>query len=324
MEHLVLLYDIICYTVGGIGLVFAALTAALTKSRIDRRYAAFMASFTLILVGESMFVYARNAAVGGNAFISVALNLETVGGALMIAVLPRFVHSFSKVPIERALNIGFTGLGIATLCFGVLWVQGVIRGRVGGIYFFLIFATIVYSLTTGNLFSRLWPPRDNPPAETVRWDRIMGAVTILTVSFIPFLALIDFFPQLLPAVTRRLPSYFRTAPLFFLIWNLIYIFSTIPIYRKSKSGGSAEWDFDRFNLSPREQEVAGLLLEGFSYREIAAKLSVSFATVKTHVNRIYDKTGAGNKIELSRMLHAPPADTPPSIGPAAPGDTPAL
>ena len=43
------------------------------------------------------------------------------------------------------------------------------------------------------------------------------------------------------------------------------------------------------NLSPREQEVLDYLAQGFLYKEIADRLAVSYATVRTHVERIYQK-----------------------------------
>lgn len=43
------------------------------------------------------------------------------------------------------------------------------------------------------------------------------------------------------------------------------------------------------NLSPREIEVLEMLAKGFAYKEIAAELGVSYSTVHTHIERIYDK-----------------------------------
>src|SRR5580765_7163132 len=43
------------------------------------------------------------------------------------------------------------------------------------------------------------------------------------------------------------------------------------------------------NLSPREQEVLDCLAQGFLYKEIAEKLSISYETVHTYIRRIYEK-----------------------------------
>lgn len=50
-------------------------------------------------------------------------------------------------------------------------------------------------------------------------------------------------------------------------------------------------------LSTREREVLACLAQGRSNREIAAALSVTLATVKSHLVRIYAKLGATNRNE---------------------------
>ena len=43
------------------------------------------------------------------------------------------------------------------------------------------------------------------------------------------------------------------------------------------------------NLSPRELEVLELLARGYLYKEIASRIGVAYATIRTHVERIYEK-----------------------------------
>jgi DNA-binding NarL/FixJ family response regulator len=73
--------------------------------------------------------------------------------------------------------------------------------------------------------------------------------------------------------------------------------------------GSAPADDD---LTPREAEVLRLIAAGKSNREIARALFVSEATVKTHVNRIFAKTGSRDRGQAvhyayTRGYAAPPA-----------------
>jgi DNA-binding NarL/FixJ family response regulator len=43
------------------------------------------------------------------------------------------------------------------------------------------------------------------------------------------------------------------------------------------------------SLSAREQEILGLLVEGYSYKMIAADRSISIDTVRSHIKKIYEK-----------------------------------
>jgi DNA-binding CsgD family transcriptional regulator len=57
-----------------------------------------------------------------------------------------------------------------------------------------------------------------------------------------------------------------------------------------------------FGLTPREVEIAVLLTDGLSYREIAEQLNISFHTVNSHVNAIRSKTGLSSVRRLPALL----------------------
>ena len=61
-------------------------------------------------------------------------------------------------------------------------------------------------------------------------------------------------------------------------------------------------------ISGREREVVGLLLEGKTNQEIADALFISLSTVKTHLASVFEKTGARNRVEVSRLFG--PGDPP--------------
>lgn len=50
-------------------------------------------------------------------------------------------------------------------------------------------------------------------------------------------------------------------------------------------------------LSKREQEILNLLSQGYRYKEIADKLFLSTATVRTHIRNIYEKLQVNSGIE---------------------------
>jgi len=53
-------------------------------------------------------------------------------------------------------------------------------------------------------------------------------------------------------------------------------------------------------LSDREEEIARLVAEAFTNREIAEHLKISERTVKNHMNHIFDRLGLSNRVELTR------------------------
>jgi DNA-binding NarL/FixJ family response regulator len=57
------------------------------------------------------------------------------------------------------------------------------------------------------------------------------------------------------------------------------------------------------DLTPREVEVLKLIAAGLSNADIAEALVVSAATVKTHVNRIFYKTGARDRAQAVRYAY---------------------
>ncbi len=86
-----------------------------------------------------------------------------------------------------------------------------------------------------------------------------------------------------PGVQRRLASAAARAP------------------EPARPGDTAPADGD---LTPREAEVLRLIAAGQSNREIARSLFVSEATVKTHVNRIFAKTGSRDRAQAMRYAYA--------------------
>ncbi|MFC9603293.1 response regulator [Streptomyces niveus] len=66
-------------------------------------------------------------------------------------------------------------------------------------------------------------------------------------------------------------------------------------------------------LTAREAEVLSLVAEGFSNKEIAGRLHIGAATVKTHINNIFAKAGVRDRAQAVRYAYQHGLIRPPGI-----------
>ena len=92
------------------------------------------------------------------------------------------------------------------------------------------------------------------------------------------------------------------------IYGLIVGFYIIyRIFKKSFSHKSMEETnpeslIEEYGITRREWEIILFAVKGFSYETIAEKAFIAKSTVKTHLNRIYQKLKVKNKTELANKL----------------------
>ncbi len=60
--------------------------------------------------------------------------------------------------------------------------------------------------------------------------------------------------------------------------------------------------FDRWQLTPAEREVALLLLKGHGHKQIAYRTGRSESTVRQHAVAVYGKSGQGGRAELAAFF----------------------
>ncbi|MFG2091096.1 MULTISPECIES: AAA family ATPase [unclassified Spirillospora] len=61
----------------------------------------------------------------------------------------------------------------------------------------------------------------------------------------------------------------------------------------------------RFGLSPREHEIAMLVVEGCSNQQIAERLYLSVRTVETHLSRVFAKIGVSSRVGVATKMNRP-------------------
>lgn len=74
--------------------------------------------------------------------------------------------------------------------------------------------------------------------------------------------------------------------------------------RRNQQANRPDLSTQRALLTPREQEVMDLLVEGRSVKQIAVELGVGFPTAARHRSRVLEKMNVGNDVELVRLVLA--------------------
>ena len=76
--------------------------------------------------------------------------------------------------------------------------------------------------------------------------------------------------------------------------------STKPsAYARRGRGQRGRPSFGWASLTPTERRVVELVVEGLTNAEIGERMFVSTATVKSHLNHIFDKLGVTNRRQLA-------------------------
>jgi pSer/pThr/pTyr-binding forkhead associated (FHA) protein len=85
----------------------------------------------------------------------------------------------------------------------------------------------------------------------------------------------------------------------------IQLGGTTLLFASGEDPNATEADTGKFagtqNLSEREGQVLALIAQGLTDREIGAALFISASTVRSHLDRIGEKTGLRRRAELTRL-----------------------
>ncbi|HEX3048918.1 MAG TPA: response regulator transcription factor, partial [Bacillota bacterium] len=130
---------------------------------------------------------------------------------------------------------------------------------------------------------------------------------VICLVFIPLEFLSNYFGAYWEK-PHLVPRYFFTTSFFYLIWSLVNIQFLVKQFLLQENHSSSiriettDLALESYQLSTREKEIILLVVKGFSNQEIAVALHITVATVKTHLHRIYAKTGVKSRMELLSKL----------------------
>ncbi len=92
------------------------------------------------------------------------------------------------------------------------------------------------------------------------------------------------------------------------IWNLVFIRFLISYIAAKPLSASDSPLIDTFlktaDFTEREAEILRMVIEGFSNKEAAYRLSISEGTVKTHLFNAFTKAGIHTRVELMNAVYA--------------------
>ncbi len=298
----------LAYTSGLVMISFLILIWRRTLDTRARATLALMVPFYLLVVTLTFWELGQRLD-----FPETAKGIIDTAALLCVAALifsfPFFGNEMKAPGARRSVSLAFAllaGIGGAALLAGAFFSfqQHLLIPLYG-----LFTVAIIYSISVG-ILSRF----DRSPSEESRSNPFLrSAVTmaILGLPFFPAFFFLDFFYQQIPFLQRRVSVSFTLLPLFFTLWAVNLLVHILPLLREAPLEDRGEPDLFETKrrafalekgLTPREAEVLIPLTEGLSYKDIASALYISLATVKTHICRIYEKTGCPTRAELIHRI----------------------
>jgi DNA-binding CsgD family transcriptional regulator len=84
--------------------------------------------------------------------------------------------------------------------------------------------------------------------------------------------------------------------------GIIFGISASAEHPANRGGVPTAWFMDGFGLTQAEARVAIAVAMGLNIPEVARQIGLSPNTVKTHLRRVFDKTGTARQAELARLM----------------------
>lgn len=285
-DFFLITYVFSAFLIGAVCFGGALVLSRRREDRLARAFLFFYLPFSLLVLTGLAVTFTDTVTGLSGGVVAVADYLESFPGryAIMLA-LPLFAHRVYAVraPRRESLLVGLVVVAFAAQ-HGTEFVLGGAWDRLGDVAEDLLFALIIaYTL-----------------AVAVRHRRGSGVYRPLARRFLLLLLLG------IPGAAHDLfltdgPG-FRLYPLWYSVLGLVIV---VTLVRRSFAVGGTlpvEWD-----LTPREEEIVGLLCRGLTNRQIAEALTISENTVKTHVRAIYDKSAHRSRLSLVAALTSGPS-----------------
>jgi DNA-binding CsgD family transcriptional regulator len=323
MEHINLLYLFITFVTGIVSLGIVGFLYVKTHDALIGYYLAFYAVFTLLIVLNVLTAYIEINIPEASILPILKFFLSTVARFALMFVVPVFINHLCNVSHAKARMQIFGALAILmAVTYQILEVvpNDVIE-EIGDIIVDAIFmAAMFYALIVG--IATIGKLR-----EAVR-ERLLRKFLMLFGSFLPGLFMDTLLSEFFSIPVQIFPILYCGCSVVFTHHFLKY-YTAQPVLRETESCTSSESTvqdaidssaatfqntstlqpskaafFMQYDISPREQEVVRLIVQGCSNQQIGDILFISINTVKAHVKKIYAKCGVNSRYELMAMLNS--------------------
>ncbi len=306
MPHLLVLSYVAATMIGLTALAVSAVAAIRSRDRaywlLILFYAAFTAQIATVFTREYLYV---NVTGFSPRAVLVTYGAGTVLVMVYMAAITLYYHRIFAVRFQRLRD----GVVIAAALFVVaafLWPNSVTMDAArnlfvrntpvlaGSCVHILVFA---YLLVIGAAGSKA----DRPARELLLiWATYAFGIIGFAESLLGLVQQVKD-PRVIMSASGQ-GFMISTVPYVLFGGVLAYYFGSFLVADAGPARKVGDEFASRFQISPREREVVQLLNEGLGNREIAQRLFVSVATVKTHVHNVYEKTGAKSRYELYRLI----------------------
>lgn len=299
----------VTFSCGIAALSIAAVAYHKTKEQLVRSYLTFHLAFSLAVFVRMLLVYSPTSRFPFPTYIMIVLTYIEgfIAPFLLMLTLPIFVHCLFAIPNARRRNGVFFGIAMIFYSLGHFFEFALkdeslthIRQVINDAALFLI---LLYSIVVGLKYV-------GSIHETTRKTLARKMVMMLGIA-VPVM-LYDTFVQMFPPLH---PLLYMAMALF--VSHYMITHSLQPVQTDSLAPSEKTLEetsetpltlvpddevFQHYNISPREQELIPLVLQGYTNQQIGETLYISLSTVKTHLRSIYSKFDVKNRYELIAFL----------------------
>lgn len=308
MKHFIFLFHIFSFLTGFTGIILCVFAYIKYHTKLIKHYILFMAALTTIVLEQSFIAY-EIVNIVDSWWLNVLLNIvEYLAAGIILYFLPLSIYELTEREwTNRKKNI-FKLLALFQAFLLVLYYatayQSVVTILASGLLFLVIFYSVGFLLIS---FKEM---------KSEYTKKVLKLFMVTTILFLPYMYL-DTRIEQIAALNKLFPYGLLSVPAFYLIWNVLSIYFGVKYFKSHISAAKnlqnektiietedkRQQFFERFNITNREKEIILLLIEGYSYNQLAEELIISMTTVKTHIHNIYKKVGVKNKIELIHQIN---------------------